>query len=121
MKDEQRTKADLNQWTLDNVFTIARRELRRAEDGKPLRLEMWSHVLRLCEKAGCQERTVGVLRGVETRTDDIHVHPKNDLREHVMARDCWCQPRCQQEGNGVIVVHQSADGRELIEESLPHA
>lgn len=50
------------QWTLDNVYTIARRELRRLErlaytdeerDG-------WRHVIRLCEKAGCQGR--GVLR-----------------------------------------------------------
>ncbi len=62
MKDEQRTKVDLNQWTLDNVFTIARRELRRVNSGLPLRPEMWSHVLRLCEETGCRERTVSLLR-----------------------------------------------------------
>lgn len=43
-------------WTLDNVYTIARRESLRTE----LRPEMWGHVLRLCEKVGCQSR--GVLR-----------------------------------------------------------
>ena len=56
------------QWVVDNIFTIARREYRRVEDGKPLRPEMWGHVLRLCEKAGCHTRTVGVLR-----TDDPSV------------------------------------------------
>src|SRR6185436_10186562 len=42
-------------WTLDNVYTIARRELRR---GDPR--EMWGHIIRLCEKVGCKPR--GVLR-----------------------------------------------------------
>lgn len=53
------------QWTLDNIYTIARRELNRIE--RPGHASMmhdpharWSHVVRLCEKAGCQGR--GVLR-----------------------------------------------------------
>jgi hypothetical protein len=58
----QEAPPDKVQWTLDNVFTVARREARRASDGKPLRPEMWAHVLRLCEQVGCQERTVGILR-----------------------------------------------------------
>lgn len=45
----------LLQWTLDNIFTIARRELRH---GDPR--DRWGHILRLCEEAGCQGR--GVLR-----------------------------------------------------------
>jgi len=62
---------DVLQWTLDNVYTIARRELHRAtrpghEASTSARtVEMWGHVVRLCEKAGCQGRTVGVLRDVE--------------------------------------------------------
>lgn len=50
----------LQGWVLDNIYTIARREARRAESGHPLRPEMWAHVIRLCEKVGCHER--GVLR-----------------------------------------------------------
>lgn len=33
------------QWTLDNIYTIARREYRRGEDGKEPRPEMWAHIL----------------------------------------------------------------------------
>jgi hypothetical protein len=46
------------QRTLDNIYTMARREARRQQH--ELRPEMWGHVLRLCEQAGCQPR--GVLR-----------------------------------------------------------
>jgi hypothetical protein len=60
---------DVLQWTLDNVYTIARRELHRAtrqdHEASARTVEMWGHVVRLCEKAGCQGRTVGVLRDVE--------------------------------------------------------
>jgi hypothetical protein len=52
-------------WVIDNIYTIARRELRRKE----LRPEMWNHVLRLCERVGAKSRTVGVLRkGVRDAT-----------------------------------------------------
>lgn len=44
------------QWTLDNIYTIARREANRVSPHPK-----WAHVLRLCEKVGCQPR--GVLRG----------------------------------------------------------
>lgn len=66
---EERASAEKAQWTLDNVFTIARRELNRlgpdaqGQKSEPTvgrSREMWGHVLRLCEKAGCQSR--GVLR-----------------------------------------------------------
>lgn len=50
------------EWVIDNIYTVARREQRRIDAGKPLRPEMWGHVQRLCEKAGAQSRTVGVLR-----------------------------------------------------------
>ncbi len=49
---------------------------------------------------------------------DGHVVPIDDLREHADSRGCWCQPRLQLEpiSGTVIVVHNSLDGRELIEE-----
>jgi hypothetical protein len=45
-------------WTLDNIYTVARREASR-EDPRA----RWGHVLRLCEAIGCQGR--GVLRASE--------------------------------------------------------
>ena len=45
------------QWTLDNIYTIARREA-----GKDDPRGRWGHIRRLCEVAGCQPR--GVLRTV---------------------------------------------------------
>jgi hypothetical protein len=47
-----------------------------------------------------------------------HVYPLDDLKEHVAARDCWCDPEC----NEGVWVHNAADGRELYErkERKPH-
>lgn len=42
-------------WTLDNIYTLARRALKKTPDD-----EKWGHVLRLCEQPGC--RAAGVLR-----------------------------------------------------------
>ena len=39
-----------------------------------------------------------------------HIVPMNDLKEHEMSCDCWCEPLFDQEGN--IFVHNSFDGRE---------
>ena len=50
---------------------------------------------------------------------DLHVLPINDLREHEETRDCWCHPAVTgepYEETDVIVTHNSADGRELIEQ-----
>jgi hypothetical protein len=49
---------------------------------------------------------------------DIHVLPVDDLRPHVETRDCWCRPRVEQDPHMVIalVIHESADGRELVEQ-----
>jgi len=56
---------------------------------------------------------------------DTHVVPINDMKEHVDSRDCWCNPRVKYEditkygdvykSSAVIVIHNSMDGRELIE------
>lgn len=45
----------------------------------------------------------------------IHVLPRNDLREHSASTLCWCKPACDREGAGFVVVHNSMDGRELVE------
>ena len=59
---------------------------------------------------------------------DLHVLPEHDLREHEETRTCWCQPAIEEITDdipwlglppkhlGTIVVHNSADGRELVEQ-----
>lgn len=44
----------------------------------------------------------------------LHVTPENDLREHVLSRQCWCKPTPDEEEPSVIV-HHSLDGREAFE------
>ncbi len=47
-----------------------------------------------------------------------HVYPLNDEREHVTEGTmCWCDPRLITDEPELIVVHNSADGRELIEQA----
>jgi hypothetical protein len=47
---------------------------------------------------------------------DVHVLPVDDLREHEPTRACWCAPTVTQEEDAdAVVVHHSADGRELVE------
>lgn len=41
-------------------------------------------------------------------TDDMHVVPLNDLRDHEAEETCWCRPT-EDEG---VWVHHSLDGRE---------
>lgn len=44
-------------------------------------------------------------------TDEIHVIPLNDWREHSETKECWCKPK---DVNG-ITVHNSMDQREKYE------
>lgn len=47
--------------------------------------------------------------------DDIfHVIPVNDIWSHLESDDCECEPRIEEDGH--VIVHNSYDGRELIEE-----
>lgn len=50
----------------------------------------------------------------------VHVYPVADLQEHVTDSLgypwCGCAPRVSYEGEGILVVHNSYDGRELVEE-----
>ena len=53
-------------------------------------------------------------------SDTVHVYPDNDIREHIIDGDagdlgqCPCHPEIEY-GPGKIVIHNSFDGRELIE------
>ena len=44
-----------------------------------------------------------------------HLIPEDDFREHVSDSSCWCKPTINEEGD---YVHNSADGRELIEDLI---
>lgn len=54
-----------------------------------------------------------------------HVVPVNDLKEHIVECifppigdlycNCECKPRIEEAGTGLIVVHNSFDGRENFE------
>ena len=46
-----------------------------------------------------------------TLSDDWHVVPVNDLRDHAVSEDCWCGPT-NDEG---VWVHHSLDRREEYE------
>lgn len=46
----------------------------------------------------------------------IHVLPVNDLFEHDESTVCWCEPRVEWLSEAVVI-HNSADGRELTEEA----
>lgn len=49
----------------------------------------------------------------------VHVHPCDDLREHVTGGwpqlRCWCRPEVEECENGSIIVHNSMDRREEYE------
>lgn len=44
-------------------------------------------------------------------TNPLEVLPRNDLREHVFGRKCWCKPFEEDD----VIVHNSMDGRERFE------
>ena len=42
-----------------------------------------------------------------------HIVPEDDLREHDLIPDCWCEPTLDEEN--WTAVHNSADNREAFE------
>lgn len=48
--------------------------------------------------------------------DGLHVIPLEDLREHDVADCCWCCPRVRVFNDRRIVIHNSLDGREILEQ-----
>lgn len=50
----------------------------------------------------------------------IHIIPDKDIKEHLCHPTCKCQPSVEQLPNGEwLVTHNSWDGREFFEASLP--
>lgn len=45
----------------------------------------------------------------------LHVIPENDLRKHEESNVCDCHPFMIEENGEMIMIHNSYDGRELIE------
>lgn len=45
-----------------------------------------------------------------------HILPIDDLEEHEESTTCKCKPDVQYEDGNMIIVHNSFDGREFIEE-----
>lgn len=48
--------------------------------------------------------------------DDIHVIPLNDLHEHIMSVSCPCNPTVEVVGAALIIIHNSWDRREFVEQ-----
>lgn len=54
--------------------------------------------------------------------ETIHVVPINDLKPHSTEdNECWCMPRVEAQADGCLVVHNSADGREILERAVDHS
>lgn len=59
--------------------------------------------------------TAGEFRGPGIEASrDIHIYPLDDLRYHVMTRECWCKPTVDTE-EASCIIHHSMDGREQYE------
>lgn len=48
--------------------------------------------------------------------ENIHVTPNNDTKIHSLTHTCHCEPRIEQEGGNMIIIHNSFDGREGVEQ-----
>jgi len=46
----------------------------------------------------------------------IHIYPVNDLKEHIENTTCECEPKIITENGEMIVIHNSFDHREIIED-----
>lgn len=50
-----------------------------------------------------------------------HVLPVNDLKEHEESENCNCGPETEYYENGMVIIHNSYDGREIVEEAERNA
>lgn len=50
----------------------------------------------------------------------MHVSPVNDLKEHNIEDfiNCNCNPKVEVINNNFMIIHNSYDGREIIEETI---
>ena len=72
-------------------------------------------VWRYCEDS--RHEYAGRSLALDWEGETVYVLPINDLREHQenAEGECWCNPRIEQEEDGRVVVHNPADGREILE------
>ncbi len=54
----------------------------------------------------------------QTKIESIHVTPLNDLKKHSEDFGCECKPKMVPENGVWIVVHNSFDGREVMEKDF---
>lgn len=47
----------------------------------------------------------------------INVLPVNDIKEHTEDTTCECSPTVEYEGSEILVIHNSYDGREALEQA----
>ena len=53
-----------------------------------------------------------------TPRDYLHIMPIDDIKPHYDSPDCTCQPRRELIENTVIYIHNSWDGREILEQAI---
>lgn len=60
------------------------------------------------------------MRDSPPTSDVVHVIPLNDLQEHSadLGAPCTCRPMLKEVDGGLVVVHNSWDGREVLEKAL---
>lgn len=51
---------------------------------------------------------------------DVHVIPLQDIEEHKRESSCKCQPTIEVYGSNLLVVHNSFDMREIVEEAIEY-
>lgn len=56
----------------------------------------------------------------DTPGDIIHTVPIDDLRPHLDSWDCPCRPRREEIGASVHYIHNSWDGREILENAVDY-
>lgn len=44
-----------------------------------------------------------------------NIYPIGDLKEHILDSSCWCDPQVIMQNDEMLIVHNSADGREAVE------
>ena len=56
---------------------------------------------------------------MQTPLDNNHIVPNNDLEEHLISFDCWCDPEIRYDFPPYLIIHNSADKREYNELDNP--
>ena len=51
---------------------------------------------------------------------DVHVIPLQDIEEHKRESTCKCHPNVEVYGSNMLVIHNSFDMREIVEEAIEY-